>query len=551
MLSFVVFDEPGSARTAAMRHAYLLGKDDLPIPASIRAENGVIAATKESRSAAAIAVQVDTGAPGRLTLQTCLLPDRDRVYLLDLELARHRIMLFLNKLEEWSLSDLPADHPAMATFEKARGLFSRALCAPRPRDGGFSRDQAILAREALALAIEASEHLALHRAEKQLAERLRIADPPPKFEPGRHPLPAPGPNPAFPLIGCAVHNDLYTEALHRILTKSFDFISCPMRWSELEQEEGSYNFAHTDRWIEWAVRQAKMPVFAGPVLDLSENAVPEWLYIWENDYRTLRELAYEHLKLVVTRYRRTVSRWTIISGANVNNPFKLTVEQMIDLTRLAVLLVRKLHPAAKVVVEIAQPFGEHATANPASLPPLLYAELINESGTQVDGFGLRLQTGHAEHGRTARDLMQLSSILDAFSVFDRPLHVTALGAPSRTIEPAPGPEGDPGDSTGPTIEIPVDHEDPGYWRRPWDAAGQAEWLTHALTICLGKPLVQSVCWQGLVDTGPKVDMPHAGLLTIAGKPKPALKRLADIAGAVKARKWPAALPPLESASDDL
>ncbi len=542
MLSFIVFNRDHTPTDAAsLRHAYLLGKDELPIPADIRVETGRIAASKESRTSAAIAVQMDTGAPGRLTLQTCLLPDRDRTYLLELELARHRIMLFLNKLEEWSLSDLPADHPAMATFEKARLHFSRALCAERARDGSYTKDQSALAGQALTLAIEASELLAQHKSNLQLAERLKAAEAPAKIEPGKGP-----PNSAaMPLIGCTVHNELYTEALHRVLTKSFDFINCPMRWSELEREEGSYNFAHTDRWIEWAVRQAKLPVFAGPVLDLSDGALPEWLYIWENDYRTLRELAYEHLKMIVTRYRRTVSRWTIISGVNVNHPLKLSVEQMIELTRLSVLLVRKLHPAAKVVVEIAQPFGEHATANPASLPPLLYAELINESGTQVDGFGLRLQTGQGECGRSARDLMQLSAILDSFANFEKPLHITAIGAPSEPIGPSAA-QGDPGDSTGPLGFTP-EHQDAGYWRTPWSGAAQAEWLTHALVICLSKPQVQSVCWQGLVDTAASVEMPHAGLLSAMGKPKPALKRFADLIAAVKARKWPVTLPPLEGA----
>ncbi|HVZ95213.1 MAG TPA: endo-1,4-beta-xylanase [Phycisphaerales bacterium] len=545
MLSFMVFDEAGQAQSPMLRRAYLLGKDDLAIPAQIHVDDGCIKASKDGRTSAALALQVDAGASGRLTLQTCLLPDRDRTYLLELELARHRIMLFLNKLEEWSMSDLPADHPAMSTFEKARGLFSKALCAERGSDGAYTRKQADLAREALQLAIDASEKLAALNAERELAARLRIAEPPPKIEPGKHPSASASAHATFPLIGCTVHNDLYTEGLHRVLTKSFDFINCPMRWSELEREEGSYNFAHTDRWIEWAVRQAKLPVFGGPVLDLSESALPEWLYIWENDYRTLRELAYEHLKLVVTRYRRTVSRWTIISGVNVNSPLRLSAEHMIDLTRLAVLLVRKLHPAAKVIVEIAQPFGEHATANAASVPPLLYSELVNDSGTQPDGFGLRFETGHPEVGGAARDLMQLSALLDAFSVFDRPLHVTALGAPSQpvTAEDAMGATGDPGDSTGPLAE-PALREDPGYWRKPWSPASQAEWLTHAIAIAASKSFVQSICWQGLVDV-PIADVPHGGLLTAEGQHKPALKRFADIVAAIRSRKWPAALPPIE------
>jgi tripartite-type tricarboxylate transporter receptor subunit TctC len=42
----------------------------------------------------------------------------------------------------------------------------------------------------------------------------------------------------------------------------------PMRWIDMEPAEGKYDFSATDRWIEWAVRAAKLPVVGGPLIEL-------------------------------------------------------------------------------------------------------------------------------------------------------------------------------------------------------------------------------------------------------------------------------------------
>ena len=136
-----------------------------------------------------------------------------------------------------------------------------------------------------------------------------------------------------------------------------------------------------------------MPVVGGPLLDFSRGTTPEWLSVWEHDYSTLREIAYEHMRRVITRYRRTVSRWTVCSGININDHFRLKIQEMLDLTRLSVLLVRKLHPTAEVVIEIDQPWGEHVSRNNKSLHPMLFTDMLTEAGLAIDGIGLRLQMG--------------------------------------------------------------------------------------------------------------------------------------------------------------
>ncbi len=532
MIRFAVHDKSGPAKDWPLHHAHLIGKEDLTVSGAIGFESGIITCKKHSGDAAALGVQVDAGANGRLVLQTCLLPDREQPYNLFVELARHRLMLLLNKFEEWALVALPAEHPVMAGFEKARGLFTQAIATPHDGTAESACRMTELARESLLLGIEAGERMTALQAERELAAKASGKPLVAIVNDAEEEKPEPPPKPT---LGCILHPDQFSEPLQKVVAKTFDFVSVPVRWSDIEREEGHRNFVATDRWIEWAVRTAKLPVCGGPLLDMSSRGVPSWLHIWENDYKTLRELAYEHLKVVVTRYRRAVPRWTVISGVQTNMELNLRMEEMVDLTRLAVLTVRKLQPQATMLIEISHPFGEHTTHIDRALAPVLYAGIVKESGISFDGFGVRLQMGDGEPGRASRDLMQLSAILDTLASFDKPIHVTAVGAPSGAFRPPA--------ASAKYAEL---YADPGWWRSSWSPTTQAEWLTQAVAVAAAKPYVHSVCWQMLWDTEATPEMRLGGVITADGRPKPGLKRIGDVSAALRAGRSPTGLGPVEA-----
>lgn len=554
MLSFVVFGDDGTpARDWPLRHAHLLGPDQLPLQASIRFEAGLIRCEKNTPETAGLCVQVpvaiepEEGGPaervplGLLTLPTCLLPERDEPYLLSLELARHQIMLFLNKLEDWALFDLAAEHPVMAQFERARLTFTKALVAQRAdaaADGSFAHTAERLAQQALALAVDAGERLTLINAERQLPARLAGRA---YTEAARHYTAVTGETPQAgapivlagaggavlpgpPMVGCAIAPAAFGEPLQKAAAGACDFLCMPMRWIDMEPQESKYAFATTDRWIEWAVRTAKLPLVGGPLVDFRAECVPEWLYIWENDYETLRELVFEHVQAVVTRYRRTVSRWTVASGLHVNTNFKLSFEQIIDLTRICVLLVRKLHPGAKIQLEVAQPWGEYHAEQKRSLPPMLYLQAAMQQGINVDMLGLRVQMGRGASGQSTRDLMAFSAMLDRFALLEKPIALTCVGAPSALPAAKPGQ--------------PDTGYEPGAWRGGWSEATQADWLTKVAAVACAKPYIHSVCWQELADATQAPEMPFGGVLLANGQPKSAARALAQLRQSLRENKVP-------------
>ncbi|MEM9066249.1 MAG: endo-1,4-beta-xylanase [Planctomycetota bacterium] len=538
-----MFESDGPIDQAALARAHMFGPQGVPVQADIRFESGLLVCEKAADGAGGLCLPFNLdalgekvgGGLGTLMCATCLLPDRHAPYLLTLELARRRIMSFLNKLEDWGLFDAAGSvdgvTKALETFEKARATFTRSLVAQSKGDG-LNPEASSLGATSLALAIEAGEQLSLSAARRDLPKRIlgrmhaEAADhfkaihgkPPPPETPIIYPG-APGVVlPGRPLLGVTVDPARFDSTQQKVIKETCDFVSIPMRWTDMEPTEGRYNFKPTDKCIEWAVRKARMPIVGGPVIDLRPGGSPKWLHVWENDYETLRELVYEHVKQVVTRYRRTIRRWTVATSLHVNSNFQLTFEQMMDLTRVSVLILRKLHPQAKVQLEITQPWGEYYAEHRKSLPPQVYADMVQQVGIAADAIGLGIRFGSSDPGQAARDLLGFAGMLDRFGQLERPIAVTCLGVPS-----------EPGATQTPS---------PGSWRGGWTDVSQGHWLARAASIALSRPFVHSVCWQGLVDppesgTKPGGDMAAGGLLRSSGEAKPALDAFRAVRMAVR------------------
>ena len=90
MLKFEVYDDGRTPDRWPLRNAYLIGTDGNPVRADIAYEDRLLIVDKREAGTAALALQHPCGDLGEVTVQTCLLPERDEPYLLTLELARHQ-----------------------------------------------------------------------------------------------------------------------------------------------------------------------------------------------------------------------------------------------------------------------------------------------------------------------------------------------------------------------------------------------------------------------------------------------------------------------------
>jgi len=489
MLRFEVYRDGAPAEDIDLAGAYMFGQDAIPVRADLAASKGQISCIKRVPGACGLAILWESGKSGQFMLSTTRLQDRSRPYNLNVELARGQMMRIAQKREDWGLFDYHGAEALNEEFQAVRQRFINALKAPEPAQA------AALADEALAEGVTLGEKIALFHAGIFLSRRKAS-------------------NVAVSRTGFGCCADLFfmAEEYRDKLRAGFDFVCIPMPWKRAEPKEHQSRYNEIDAWVNWAAR-ARKPIHAGPLLSFDPAHLPEWLYIWEHDYETLRDLTYEHIQRVVQRYCKQVRVWNVVAGIHAHNSFNLNFEQLMELTRMSCLLVKKLAPDSQVLIDLVMPWGEYYARNQRTIPPMLYADMAVQSGIKFDAFGLQVYMGVPVDGHYVRDLMQISSLLDEFVGFGKSVHVTACQVPS-------SPEVDTWDAWEGNEPIPK----AGRWHAPWSQRLQAEWLQAFYRIAISKPFVDTICWRDLADYEGHY-IPHGGLCLNNMEAKLAYKEL--------------------------
>ncbi len=488
MLRFQVFRDGQAPTELDLSSAYLVGSDSVPIRGELAYVDGEIRCRKRPAGPAALTLMWEVRNFGTIMLETVRLPERSQPYVLNVELARNRMMRLLQKREDWGLLDIPEAQAVNQKFNEARDLLIDAM--------ENLENPALAAKYAdkcMAIAIPASEQTAVVHAELLLQRRISTR--------------------TFPknVFGCSAAPERSDDAYRRKLVAAGEFVYLPMTWKFMEPQEQTFNAAVVDNWVEY-LRQAKLPIVAGPLVHFSEAAIPDWLYIWEHDYETVRGLLYEHIERVVQRYGPNVVLWNVLSGLHVNSHFSFTFDQLMDLTRMAITLVKKLIPNAQTMIEITQPWGEYYAKNQRSIPPMIYAEMAVQSGIPFDIFGVQLCFGAPRDGGWQRDLFQVSAVLDRFAALGKPVVISRMGVPSIQTEKNAGA---------------------GLWRKPWNDQLQSKWLEALTNIVLSKPFVEAMTWGDIVDSDGG-STPGGGLLAADLTPKPSMQTWLAVRRAVMA-----------------
>ncbi|MDD5458944.1 MAG: beta-galactosidase, partial [Phycisphaerae bacterium] len=296
------------------------------------------------------------------------------------------------------------------------------------------------------------------------------------------------------VLGCGIEPQLISNSGYfNKFSDLFGLAFVPVNWATIEKKEGVYDWSELDQCMNLLTGR-KILLGCGPILCFSPEYLPAWLVKGKPDFEKIREAAYNFVAEIVGRYLN-VRLWNVISGMNSVNVFGFNFEQILEMTRAATMAAKAANEKAFKIVDVTQPWGEYYAVNQATIPPLVYLDMVVQSGMNFEAFGLQMKFGKNENGMQVRDLMHISALLDKLIVIAKPVYITGIEVSSEYAKTEESCES--GD---------------------WDKGKQSRWLEQFCRIALSKPFVEALVYANLADSD-ACSVEHSGLLEKDFSPK--------------------------------
>ncbi len=466
---------------------HMCGQDDLPWFSRAYFSGDQLIIERNEDDSGRVFVPWRIGESTPVLINTSTLVERDRPYLLEVELARGMLNNLRNQLAQWESMGLVVNESLTNGILEATFDFSRAATTQNDRAAA-----ADWANRSLATTIVSMSHLTDEYVRQATAQRRSQ------------------PRSLTSWYGVNLGGQVPKPAVGRHVVNTFNMVSLPLNWRSIEAVEGRRVWNDADAQFEWA-HAAGLRISAGPLLELDDRGVPDWTYLWEGDFNSLLGFMLDHVRAVVERYRGRVHLWQVAARMTHGHALGLGEEARLQLAAKAINTVRQLDPTTPLVVTFDQPWAEYLASEQLDLAPFHFADALVRADLGLSGIGLEVNWGYHPGGSVQRGPLAMSRLIDAWALLDLPLLVT-LTMPSAAGEDRQANSkvrviaGEPSD---------ISHE------------SQCYWINKHVPLLLAKNAVQIVLWNQLSDATPH-HYPHSGLFDAQDNPKPALELLNKI-----------------------
>jgi len=486
-MRFVV-SPPGQLSPENAQQAYLAGPDLIPWQRRVQFHGNELLIERGMPDSGQLCIPWQVGGDGILTLSTASLMERPSPYHLSVELARGKLNQVRNQLADWQAAGMDVPPPVEEWLGDALEHFVWAASSlHRPQTAAERAEAAIVAAQ------QASELLCDAFCEQSLASRHRQS---PKLG---------------TFFGIKLGEAELDDFTARRVRAAFNTAMITFNWRQIEPSTGQCDWSVYDRQVEWCHSQG-LKICGGPLLDLDDRSLPDWLCLWEGDLDSLADFIADHVKATVERYRGKVSLWECAARVNIGEALSLREEDKLRLTVMVVETVRAIDPKTPLTVRFDQPWAEYLARTNLDLSPLHFADALTRADIGVTGLGLEINLGYQPGGSLPRDRLALNRLIDLWSCLALPLYVT-LAIPSSSSE----------DPQATSHSHPMEN----VWPGAWTPAAQQAWAERLARFIISKSAVHGLIWNQLHDGQPH-ELPHAGLIDAGGRAKPAMHTLATL-----------------------
>ncbi|EAQ81247.1 hypothetical protein [Blastopirellula marina] len=312
------------------------------------------------------------------------------------------------------------------------------------------------------------------------------------------------------LYGVNIRNEHPSADASALLRPAFNTAVVSPVWKDCEPNEGRFDFEKVREQIRWC-RSQGMRVVGGPVANLDDLNVPDWLYLWDNDFNSLLGFQLQYVETATRNLHGMTDLWYCSSGVNTTRAFHLTEEQQLRLLVGSIETMRRNDPQTPVLVSFDHPWGDYLSHAHRDLAPIHFAEEIVRANLGVTGVGVELNFNDCEGAIFPRDPFEVIRLLDQWGMLGLPLFVTLTFPSSRRFDKR-------------AAHQISDHESPTF---PISRRRQRQFVESLVPLILSHPQTQAIFWNQFTDATAHV-YPNAGLFDRRDRPKSTLRSLREI-----------------------
>jgi len=481
------FHNPNELRlpVGAQERAYMAGMEGVPWRSRNRYENGVLTVSRAVSDSGNLYIPWNVQDRGELVLSSASLMEQDAPYHLPVELARGTLNRLRNQVNSWQVAGLETTQALSDIIETAMSHFVAA--ATRQNTNATEADQ--LAQLSIETALEAIDMVADEYSQQVLKIRHQQA---PKLA---------------TLIGCNTETKSFSDLETSQFLDSFNLASVPFGWREIEPNAGERDWLAIDQQIQWC-RSHGVKVCGGPLLRIDERHLPDWIYLWEDDFDAMQAYFMGQIEAAVKRYSGSVHIWQCAAGLNLAGALPITEEQKLHLAVGAIETARREDRKAPLIVTFDQPWAEYLQNESLDLSPLHFADALIRADLGIAGIGLEINMGYWPHGTLLRDPLEFSQQIDRWAMLGLPL-ILFITIPSSS-------SADPNSRRSIRPHLLPDDE--------LNDQVQDQFVKRIAPLLIAKQSVHGIIWSQRSDANAH-EFPHGGLFDTKGAPKPALETL--------------------------
>lgn len=385
--------------------AYMVGSDGIPWETQVVQRGDRLTVTRDTQESGRLVIPWRTASGRDVALSTATLLSSDAPYHLPLELSRGTINQLQSQVALWESRGLPASPAVREGLADALGHFVRASLSRADVDRCADDAEA-----ALNMALQQLDHWGRYVVDFSATNLSGQASP--------------------GLWGVRLAGSAAAAPPPAAVAAPFSYWFVRATWRSLEPSPGEWNEQSLQQTLQ-TPRPANVRLACGPLLCLSRDDLPDWLYLWDNDFETIHSYVVSYVSRVVRRLSGRVGLWHCAASTNVEDALHLSEEQRLRLTVSAVETLRQADPRTPAIVSIQQPWGEYLGRAACDLSPWQFADILVRGELGLSGIGLELSVGCRPGKTLTRSLLEFSRLIDRWSVFGLPL-VLFLSLPTAT-----------------------------------------------------------------------------------------------------------------------